>query len=105
MKDYTDMYSDREMITGWLNSSGRVIEVQGFYCPNGTEHDGFYNIMRDGKSAPAPSNDHPMYYIPAVGASVSGSRIHSYRAQAVKEAREFLERELQDIQDMLEDLR
>jgi hypothetical protein len=68
MNDYSAKFGDRHMVTGWASSP--VVEVQGFYCPNGPDVDGEWNVvMPDGKVGPGPASRYPAYFFPELGSS------------------------------------
>lgn len=72
MKDYsTDPnLSRRQMVVRWVFDGTLVRQVQGFYCTNGPDVDGEWNIYdADGKEAPGPASRSPFYFFPEAGCS------------------------------------
>lgn len=106
MKDYSSQpeYNQRHMVTGYFNDAGRIVEIQGFYCMNGPDVDGQYNIEDGAVISPGPGNLSPYYFVPEVGVATSVQNIHAKRRDAVKEARRKLEDERDRIDDLLEAL-
>lgn len=102
MKDYHSQFAGREMIVGWISHNGGVKQVQGFYCQNGGDLDGRWNILNDeGDTAPGPHNNCPMYFAPEVGSSIDARSYHLTRTVAVDDVREKLLRERAIIDEQL----
>lgn len=103
MKDYSKhtAYAGRHMVEGWIEIDGRVSEAQGFYCTNGTQVPDRYNAyMPDGSVGPADTNDYPMYFSPQTGYSSSLKSFHAKREDAVKDAREYIAKQRQYLDEL-----